>query len=403
MINDDLLLAGERVDRAAPAPGDAHRHAHGRATALALQRNLLPRRLPGGFAVEAASRYLPADVDDGVGGDWFDVIPLSGARVALVVGDVVGHGINAAATMGRLRTAVHTLAGMELPPDELLAQLDDMVRRLAEEDTEADETKVGVMGATCLYAIYDPVSQRCTMARAGHPPPVIVAPDGGTTFPDIPAGVPLGLGLESFEAAEMKLPEGSLIAFYTDGLVESRDHDIDVGMNLLGSALAHPGRSLEDLCSDVMDTVPTSAPCDDITLLIARTRSLHAGRTTRWNLPTDPAVVRDARALATGQLASWGLESLISTTELIVSELVTNAIQHGAGPIILRLILHQQLTCEVWDAGSCVPRLRHARTMDEHGRGLFIIAQLSQRWGTRYTTDNNVVWVEQELPRTCDT
>ncbi|MBW8699096.1 Phosphoserine phosphatase RsbU [Streptomyces sp. MBT84] len=394
---DDLLLAEELVSRAALSLDNARRYTHERATALALQRNLLPQQLPGGPAVEVASRYLPADMDDGVGGDWFDVIPLSGARVAMVVGDVVGHGINAAATMGRLRTAVHTLAGMELPPDELLAHLDDMVQRLTEEDTGPDGPGVAVMGATCLYAIYDPVSQQCTMARAGHPPPIIVAPNGDIVFPEIPAGVPLGLGLEPFEAVEVELPEGSLIALYTDGLVESRDHDIDVGMNLLSRALVQPDCSLEDLCSAVIDIIPTPTPSDDVTLLLARTRSLDACHTRSWNLPTDPAVVSNARALTADQLTEWGLERLISTTQLIVSELVTNAIRHGTGPIRLRLIRHQQLTCEVCDGGNCVPRLRHARTTDEHGRGLFLVARLSQRWGTRHATDHKIVWAEQDL------
>jgi serine phosphatase RsbU (regulator of sigma subunit) len=144
----------------------------------------------GGPAVEVASRYLPADIHHGAGGDWFDVIPLSGARVALVVGDVVGHGINAAATMGRLRTAVHTLANLDLPPDELLAQLDDLVIRLTEQDGDTQGPATAVLGATCLYAIYDPVTRQCTMARAGHPPPAIIDPHGHITFPDLPAETP---------------------------------------------------------------------------------------------------------------------------------------------------------------------------------------------------------------------
>ncbi|MFD1312127.1 SpoIIE family protein phosphatase [Streptomyces kaempferi] len=396
---DDLLLAEELVSRAALSLDNARRYAREHATALALQRDLLPHRLTGGLAVEVASRYLPASRDGGVGGDWFDVIPLSGARVALVVGDVVGHGINAAATMGRLRTAVHTLAGMDLPPDELLAHLDDMVQRMAEEETDTGSA-TSVMGATCLYAIYDPVNERCTMARAGHPPPAIVDPHGGVTFPDLPAGVPLGLGLGSFEAVEMDLPEGSLLAFYTDGLIESRDYDIDVGMRLLSSALAQPGLALEGLCSDVIDAMPTQTSSDDVTLLLVRTRSLSPDQTISWDLPADPAAVSSARMLAAGQLTEWGLQRLTSTTELIISELVTNAITHGVGPIHLRLIRHRELTCEVWDASDCMPRLRHARTTDEHGRGLLLVAQFSHRWGTRHTPDNKVVWAEQDLSPT---
>jgi anti-sigma regulatory factor (Ser/Thr protein kinase) len=358
--------------------------------------------LRGGVAVEAAGRYLPADTDAGVGGDWFDVIPLPCARVALVVGDVVGHGINAAVTMGRLRTAVRTLADLDLPPDELLNHLDDSVRRLTGEDDDAPDQIPAIMGATCVYVVYDPATRQCTMARAGHPPPAIVDAQGQVTFPDLPTGAPLGLGLGlvPFDAVEVELPEGSLLAFYTDGLVESRDHDIEVGMHRLGTALAQPEQSLEDLCSSVMETVPTQAASDDVALLLARIHTLKPADIASWDLPTEPAVVSDARHLAAHQLSEWGLEHLVPTTELLISELVTNAIHHGAGPIRLRLIKHQVLTCEVFDSGKCYPRLRHARIVDENGRGLFLIAQLSSKWGFRSATGGKLVWADQELPST---
>ncbi|WP_433446176.1 SpoIIE family protein phosphatase [Streptomyces sp. CA-142005] len=399
---DDLLMAEELVTRAALSLDNARQYTRERSTALALQRNLLPHRLRGGVAVEAAGRYLPADTDAGVGGDWFDVIPLPCARVALVVGDVVGHGINAAVTMGRLRTAVRTLADLDLPPDELLNHLDDSVRRLTGEDDDAPDEIPAIMGATCVYAVYDPATRQCTMARAGHPPPAIVDAQGQVTFPDLPTGAPLGLGLGlvPFDAVEVELPEGSLLAFYTDGLVESRDDDIEVGMHRLGTALAQPEQSLEDLCSSVMETVPTQAASDDVALLLARIHTLKPADIASWDLPTEPAVVSDARHLAAHQLSEWGLEHLVPTTELIISELVTNAIHHGAGPIRLRLIKHQVLTCEVFDSGKCYPRLRHARTVDENGRGLFLIAQLSSKWGFRSATAGKLVWADQELPST---
>ncbi|MEV6054470.1 SpoIIE family protein phosphatase [Streptomyces sp. NPDC052107] len=395
---NDLLLAEELVTRTALSLDNARQYARERSAALTLQRNLLPPRLMQGTAIETASRYLPADADNGVGGDWFDVIPLSGARTALVVGDVVGHGINAAATMGRLRTAVHTLADLDLPPDELLTHLDDTVRRMAEEDADSrDPTRV--TGATCLYAVYDPVTQKCTMARAGHPPPAIIDPHGTVTFPDLPTGTPLGVGLGvPFEAVELELPEGSRLALYTDGLIENRDHDIDAGIKHLGSALAHPGRSLEDLCSSVIETVPTQSPCDDVTLLVARTHSLSPSQTTCWELPSDPAVVRGARTLVARQLTQWGLDRLEASTQLIVSELVTNAVRHASGPILLRLIRHQVLTCEVSDTSDTLPRLRHACPADEGGRGLYIVAQLCRRHGARCPTrGGKTVWAEQEL------
>ncbi|MET4641363.1 SpoIIE family protein phosphatase [Streptomyces sp. NBC_01550] len=396
---DDLLLAEELVTRAALCLDNALRYAHERTAALTLQRDLLPHHVGGGRAVDVASRYVPADMDHGVGGDWFDVIKLSGARVALVVGDVVGHGINAAATMGRLRTAVRTLADMELPPDELLTHLDDTVRRLNEEDADAPDQDPAVVGATCLYAVYDPATRRCTMARAGHPPPAIIDPQGHVIFPDMPAGAPLGLGLGlvPFESVELELPEGTLLALYTDGLVESRDDDIDVGLDRLGAALARTGSSLEDLCSRVIEALPSQAPADDVTLLLARTHGLEPAQVASWELPNEPAAVRIARQAAVHQLSEWGLEYLVGTVELIVSELVTNAIRYGGGPIRLRLIQHQVLTCEVSDSNTSHPRPRHPHSIDENGRGLFLVAQLSRRWGSRSATDGKVVWAEQDL------
>ncbi|MEV6532231.1 SpoIIE family protein phosphatase [Streptomyces sp. NPDC051639] len=394
---DDLRLAEELVARAALSLDSARRYVREHAAALALQRNLLPGRLDGGVAVEVASHYVPADTQSGVGGDWFDVIPLSGARVALVVGDVVGHGINAAATMGRLRASVHTLANMDLCPDELLAHLDDTISRLDAEDSGTPGRVGAEAGTTCLYAVYDPATRRCTMARAGHPPPVVISPQGRVWVPDLPAGLPLGVGPASFEAVDLELPEGCVIAFYSDGLVETRDQDIDAGIRRLGTVLARPDRPLDELCTAAFDTLPTRALEDDATLLLARTRSLMPSQIATWDLPHDPVVVAHARALATAQLTGWGLEALTATTELIVSELVTNAVRHGAGSITLRLIRHEVLVCEVTDASDSVPRLRHARPTDEGGRGLFLVAQLSSRRGTRHSSTGKTVWAEQEI------
>ncbi|WP_351232118.1 SpoIIE family protein phosphatase [Streptomyces sp. NPDC002133] len=397
----DLLLAEELVSRAAVSLDKARQYCREHTAALALQRNLLPHRLRGGAAVEAASRYQPADIDRGVGGDWFDVIPLSGARVALVVGDVVGHGINAAAAMGRLRTAIRTLADMELPPDELLARLDDTVQRLAEADADAPDQGTAVVGATCLYAVYDPVTRRCTMAAAGHPPPAIIDPQGKVTFPDLPTGVPLGIGLGVFfEAMELELPEGSLIALYTDGLIETRDHDIEHGMHRLGTALAQPELSLEELCTRAMAPVEDQAACDDTSLLLVRTRTLSPAQVASWTLASDGTVLHRAQNLAAGQLAAWGLEALEGSMKLIVSELVTNAVRHSDGPIRLRLIQHEVLTVEVSDADICPPPMRSARPVDEHGRGLAMVAQLSRRWGTRPAQDGKVLWAEADLAHT---
>ncbi|GGS85612.1 SpoIIE family protein phosphatase [Streptomyces chromofuscus] len=394
----DLMLAEEFARRAAMSLDQARQYCREQTAALALQRNLLPRRLRGGAAVETASRYQPADIDRGVGGDWFDVIPLSGARVALVVGDVVGHGVHAAATMGRLRTAVHTLADMELSPEEVLSHLDDTVQRLAEADADAPDGCTTVVGATCLYAVYDPATRRCTMAAAGHPPPAIIDPQGRVTFPDLPTGAPLGIGLGGFfESVELELPEGTLLALYTDGLVETREHDIEQGMQRLGEALAQPGRPLEELCTRAMEPFRDQAAHDDVTLLLVRTRSLSPAQVASWSLPSDRSAVRRARNLAARQLAEWGLDGLQDSAMVIVSELVTNSVRHSAGPIGLRLIRHQVLTIEVSDANDCSPRLRNAQTADENGRGLALVAQLSRRWGSRPVRGGKVVWAEADL------
>ncbi|MDX6315990.1 MAG: hypothetical protein QOF44_5454, partial [Streptomyces sp.] len=294
---DDVSLAGELVARAGVCLDNARRFTRERKAALALQQNLLPRVLPAGTVLDVASRYFPADAPNEVGGDWFDVIPLSGARVALVVGDVVGHGTHAAATMGRLRSAVHTLADLDLPPEELLAHLDDLVSSLVEQEgaeaagEEHQAVATSLLGATCLYAVYDPVSRRCTLARAGHPPPAIVMADGTVTFPDLPAGPPLGLGFLPFEATELELPDGTLLALYTDGLIEASGQDVDVGMSRLAEALAHPVPTLDDICENVVDALQSGPPRDDAALLIARTHGLDADQVASWDVPADPAAV----------------------------------------------------------------------------------------------------------------
>ena len=396
---DDVLLAEELTARAALALDNARRYTRERTTALALQRSLLPQRLPEQSAVEVASRYLPASAHAGVGGDWFDVIPLAGARVALVVGDVVGHGIRASATMSGLRTAVRTLADVDLPPDELLTRLDDLVSRLSA-DAEAgtgDDTDSDV-GATCLCAIYDPVSRRCSLARAGHPLPVLVPPDGDATFLELPAGPPLGLGGLPFECTEIDLAPGSILALYTDGLIESREHDIDLGLERLRLALTHPPPSLDTICDNVIKAALPGRPEDDVALLVARTHALAGDQVATWDLPADPAIVAAARRQVAAHLEGWGLGDAVFVTGLIVSELVTNAIRHAGSPIQLRLIRDRTLICEVSDGSSSAPHLRRARALDEDGRGLLLVSQLSQRWGTRQTPHGKTIWAEQTLP-----
>lgn len=399
---DDLLLAQEIAARAAVAVDNARRFTLERTAALALQRSLLPQRLSAQGAVEVAHRYLPARPQAGVGGDWFDVIPLSGARTALVVGDVVGHGLRATATMGRLRTAVRTLADLDLPPDELLVHLDDLVTHLATEEGAAagarnrPDTPTELI-ATCLYLVYDPVARRCAAATAGHPPPVLVTPAGSARFVDVPSGPPLGMGGLPFEAAEWEVAAGSLLALYTDGLVQGAARDLPTGLARLRAGLEGPADSLEDVCDRLMADLLPPQPLDDVALLVARTRALDQSHVANWDVAFDPAAIAGARAEATGKLAAWGLRDEAFTVELVVSELVTNAIRYGRPPIRLRIIRDSVLICEVSDASSTAPHMRRARTFDEGGRGLLLVAQFAARWGTRHHAGGKTIWAEVAL------
>ncbi|GHJ24312.1 histidine kinase [Streptomyces albus] len=329
---EDLASAEELVTRTAVCVDNARRYAREHSMAVTLQRSLLPGRLPEQNAVDAAYRYLPAQA--GVGGDWFDVIPLPGARVALVVGDVVGHGLHAAATMGRLRTAVHNFSSLDLPPDELLAHLDELVARIDQDPTRGADTEP-VTGATVLYALYDPTSGRCHLARAGHPPPVLAHPDGTTTVLEAPANLPLGLGTSPFEMREVTLPEGSRLVLYTDGLIRMRDRDLDERIDLLRSAVGHVHDAPEETCTAALEALlpdRSLSDRDDIALLVARTSKLPPDRVAEWDVPLDPEAVAPVRAACVRQMTAWGLGETAFTVELILSELITNAVRHGAPP-----------------------------------------------------------------------
>ncbi|MFI9004399.1 SpoIIE family protein phosphatase [Streptomyces sp. NPDC053541] len=407
---EDLSFAEELAARAALAIDNARRFTREHSMAVALQRSLLPRVLPEQNAMQVAYRYLPATA--GVGGDWFDVIPLPGARVALVVGDVVGHGLHAAATMGRLRTAVANFSTLDLPPEELLGHLDELIDRLGEETEPGLRAETGVAadgdpgegtaGATCLYVIYDPTTGACTMASAGHPGPALVRPDGSVEFPAVPAGLPLGLGLgdRPFASARLKLEPGSKLVLFTDGLLEGRQRDYDAGLRLLREALARPGRTPEQTCADVLATLLFPVPGDDIALLVARADRIPADRIAEWEVPSDPSAVAPVRTEAAARIAGWGLEEAGFTAELVLSELITNAIRYGRPPVRVRLVYDRVLICEVSDGSSTSPHLRHAADTDEGGRGLFLVAQFAQRWGTRYARRGKTIWAE--LPVTPD-
>ncbi|MFF4748888.1 SpoIIE family protein phosphatase [Streptomyces sp. NPDC002514] len=422
----DRDLAVELAARAAVCIDNARLYRREHERALILQRSLLPPGDPEASGLDIACRYLPGNAATEVGGDWFDVIELPGHRTALVVGDVMGRGLRAAVAMGELRTAVRTLALLDLEPAEVLSALDEIARglgtpggiqqatRTARQPRDADLSEVYL--ATCVYAVYDSVTRRCTFANAGHLPPVLVEPGEAALMLDVPPGMPLGVGGEPFEEVEVELPEGALLALYTDGLVESRDHPLDEGLQAFVGALTNPaglapdprspaaapradGRpNLEDICDHVLSTLDTHHGEDDIALLMARVQGLPAESVGDWTLPREPRSVGRAREYARGQLLSWDLEPLVDTTELLVSELVTNALRYGEGEIRLRLLLDRTLVCEVWDSGLVQPRRRRARDTDEGGRGLQLVGLLSAAWGSRRTPRGKTVWFELPLP-----
>ncbi|MCL7365298.1 SpoIIE family protein phosphatase [Streptomyces sp. ESR1.13] len=408
----DRDLAVELAARAAVCIDNARLYRREHERALILQRSLLPPGDPEASGLDIACRYLPGNAATGraseVGGDWFDVIELPGHRTALVVGDVMGRGLRAAVAMGELRTAVRTLAQLDLEPAEVLGQLDEIARglgapggvqqatRAARRPREADLSEVYL--ATCVYAVYDAVTRRCTFANAGHLPPVLVEPGESALMLDVPPGLPLGVGGEPFEEVEVELPEGALLALYTDGLVESRDHPLDEGLRAFVGALTDPAQPLEDVCDQVLHTLDSHHGEDDIALLMARVQGLPSDSVGDWTLPREPRSVGRAREYARAQLLAWDMEPLVDTTELLVSELVTNALRYGEGEIRLRLLLDRTLVCEVWDSGLVQPRRRRARDTDEGGRGLQLVGLLSAAWGSRRTPHGKTVWFELPLP-----
>ncbi|MEF9881001.1 ATP-binding SpoIIE family protein phosphatase [Streptomyces sp. P9-A4] len=259
-----------------------------------------------------------------------------------------------------------------------------------------EATEPDSVGGSCLFAVYDPVSRTCHMASAGHPPPAVVSPEGEVGFIPVTPGPLLGVGDNPFEVMSLTLPPGSTLALYTDGLL---GRDIVGGSDHLKALLAELSPvegPLETLGSALNAQTPHAEhPTDDITLLLARTHAVAEESTATWEYPADPAAVQDARAHVNAQLEAWGLDEF--STELIVSELVTNAIRHAGGPVTLRLIRDRVLDCEVSDPSSTQPRLRRALTTDEGGRGLFLVAQLTTRWGSRYTERGKTIWTEQAL------
>lgn len=392
---EDLGFATTLAAHTAVSIDNASRYQREHTIASTVQRRLLPpdaesRAL---VSVEAVHAYLPGRNS----GCWFDTIPLSGARTALVTGEVKGHGIQTAAVMGQLRTAVQTLAALDLEPDELLARLNDTARVLARERTSrpAGDRVPERLEAACLYAVYDPFTRRCTMARAGHPVPVVVSPGGDTGTLNVPEGPPLASpDLAPFGTLSTVLEPGSILVLYSGsrGLLDKP------GTRPLSEVLNPQDRPLRALCDALVYNFP-APELDGAVVLLARTGSFASEHQATWELAHDLRDPAAARALARGQLAAWGLpDDTVHTMELVVSELVTNAVRYGTAPVSLRLIRTASLTCEVNDTSPSAPHLRHAQTVDEGGRGLFIVSQLASAWGTRYTKQGKTIWAEVPLP-----
>ncbi|MFF2999405.1 SpoIIE family protein phosphatase [Streptomyces sp. NPDC057950] len=387
--DEDLTSAQDLVGRTAVALDNARRFVRERNAVLSLQRGMLPQDPPAPHSVRTAHHV----VYSGAGGDWADVIALPGARVGLVAGSAPGRGMRTAATMGRLRTAVHILAALDLAPDEVMARLDDVVHQMDAEN--GDPAADSEAGATCLYLVYNPVTRQCVMATAGRPGLAVARPDGTVTFPDLPVGAPLGRPGPSFTKFELTVPDQTRLVLYTAGLVQAFGHD--GGHAEVTRLLAASRQAPQDLCLSLAENLIPVDPPQDAAVLVACTRALDPSHVATWSLPAVPAAVATARTLASGQLGAWALDDEVFATELIVSELVTNAIRYAEPPVRLRLIYDRTLTCEVSDSSSAAPHLRHARTTDEGGRGLLLVSEFAQRWGTRYEDRGKTIWAEQQL------
>ncbi|PWI14346.1 PAS sensor protein [Streptomyces sp. Act143] len=391
-FNDmDRVTGAELAARAGLVLDNARMYTYQESVAETLQDSMLPHIPPRMAGCDIATRYLPGTLLGRVGGDWFDSVKLPGARTALVVGDVMGHGLNSAAMMGQLRTAVQTMAAMDLPPAQLLRNLDDLAQRLGDNYL-----------ATCLYVVYDPIAGEVHIANAGHIPPVIVhAEDGRSELLDLPTGAPIGVGGVPFEAVRVRVRPGDRLVMCTDGLVEVRGEDIGVGLATLCESAAHPAASMDDACDTIIRALNTrGGRKDDVALLMARLNGIEPDDVAEWRLALDPIEVGRARAAVREQLHEWGLGRLVRPTELLVSELVTNAVRHShSRPIELRLVRGETLLCEVDDDDHELPTLLSAGPTDEFGRGLRIVSTLAREWGTSRTSAGKTVWFELTLPR----
>ncbi|MEW1719494.1 ATP-binding SpoIIE family protein phosphatase [Streptomyces sp. NPDC093109] len=391
-----LIYAADVTDHAEAAErlrGSERRH---RRTVVTLQRSLLPQELEQPDDLRVAATYRPGGEDAAVGGDWYDVITLGAGRTALVIGDVMGRGVRAAAVMGQLRTAVRAYARLDLPPHEVLQLLDGLA-------AEIDASQI----ATCVYAVHDPNEGLLEYASAGHLPLLVRAQDGSVTRAEDPTGPPLGTGGWQHTSAAIALPPGSTAVLYTDGLVERRGEDIDEGVARLERALSGAQGTPQVVCDRLIRALGvTDDHDDDVAVLVLQ----HPARTgadaelfhnAALDLLGGIEAAPRARAFATGVLASWRFPvELRDLGVLATSELVANSLQHGTPPMRLRLRrTDRRLIIEVTDGDDHLPRRRRAEPADEAGRGISIVATIASSWGSRRTPGGGkAVWCEFALP-----
>ena len=391
-----LVHAADVTDHAEAAERLRASERRHRETAVTLQRSLLPQELEQPDDLRIAATYQPGGTDAAVGGDWYDVITLGAGRTALVIGDVMGRGVRAAAVMGQLRTAVRAYARLDLPPHEVLQLLDGLA-------AEIDASQI----ATCVYAIHDPSEGKLVYASAGHLPILVRDEDGTVRRAEDPTGPPLGTGGWLHASGSIALPPGSTAVLYTDGLVERRREDIDEGVAALARALSGASGTPQVVCGRLLRALGVTAEHDDdVAVLVVQHPSREGSDAELFHnaaleLLGGVEAAPRARAFASGVLSSWRFPvELRDLGVLATSELVANSLQHGTPPMRLRLRrTDRRLIIEVTDGDDHLPRRRRAETEDEAGRGISIIATIASSWGSRRTPGGGkAVWCEFALP-----
>ncbi|MGW8604407.1 ATP-binding SpoIIE family protein phosphatase [Streptomyces sp. NPDC055893] len=391
-----LVHAADVTDHAESAERLRASERRHRETAVTLQRSLLPQDLEQPDDLRIAATYQPGGTDAAVGGDWYDVITLGAGRTALVIGDVMGRGVRAAAVMGQLRTAVRAYARLDLPPHEVLQLLDGLA-------AEIDASQI----ATCVYAIHDPNEGKLVYASAGHLPILVRDEDGTVRRAEDPTGPPLGTGGWLHTSGSIALPPGSTAVLYTDGLVERRREDIDEGVAALARALSGASGTPQVVCDRLLRSLGVTAEHDDdVAVLVVQHPSRKGADAELFHnaaleLLGGVEAAPRARAFATGVLSSWRFPvELRDLGVLATSELVANSLQHGTPPMRLRLRrTDRRLIIEVTDGDDHLPRRRRAESEDEAGRGISIIATIASSWGSRRTPGGGkAVWCEFALP-----